>query len=254
MLRLETMSRQSSLATKLTYWINHRLNILFRGRHGVGKTAIVQKAFERAGLRWRRLSALPFKPEQIFENPSVEALFFDDLERMPKRFRSIVVDLVRNGSERLPNLKVVWAAVSVADDEFEEFDQETVEPFDVTVDVPFRLHLRTSRKSSMRRSPRRLWRGGTGYPKRRGAGFRRGRWRRRWGCLRRSAKVSWELGWIPSLQEIRRSKRQSIHPAPGATGQHDVELGMHLKCTAFHKMHRIRRNLGKFRLSQVTLK
>lgn len=36
---------------KLTYWIDHRLNILFCGQHGVGKTAIVQEAFERAGLK-----------------------------------------------------------------------------------------------------------------------------------------------------------------------------------------------------------
>ena len=46
------------------------------------------------------------------------------------------MDLVRNGSEGLPELKIVWAAVSVAEDDVDEFDLESVEPFDVTVEVP----------------------------------------------------------------------------------------------------------------------
>ncbi len=53
----------------------------------------------------------------------------------------MVFDLVRNGSEWLPELKVVWAAVSVAEDDFDELELESVEPFDVTVEVPVRLHM-----------------------------------------------------------------------------------------------------------------
>ena len=125
-----------TLSTKLTYWITNRLNVLFRGQHGVGKTAIVQEAFERAGLRWRLFTSERFKLDQIFEDASVEALLFDDLERLPKKLRGTVMDLVRDGSEKLSVLKVVWAAVSVAEEDFDEFEQESVEPFDVTVDVP----------------------------------------------------------------------------------------------------------------------
>ena len=51
------MPATPALADKLTYWIDHRLNVLFRCRHGVGKTAIVQQAFESAGLRWRKPEA-----------------------------------------------------------------------------------------------------------------------------------------------------------------------------------------------------
>lgn len=131
------MPATPTLPAKLSWWIDHRLNILFRGRHGVGKTGVVEEAFERAGLRWRRFSAQRFKLDEIFEDASVEALFFDDLERMPRRICSAVVGLVRDGSGRLPQLKVVWAAVSVAEDDVDEFDLESVEPFDVTVDVPF---------------------------------------------------------------------------------------------------------------------
>lgn len=124
---------------KLSWWIDHRLNVLFRGRHGVGKTAIVQQAFNRAGLRWQRFSVQRFKLDEIFEDASVEALFFDDLERMPRKFCSVVMDLLRNGSGRLKDLKIVWAAVNVAENDFDELEVESVEPFDVTVDVPFKL-------------------------------------------------------------------------------------------------------------------
>ena len=127
-----------TLPDKLSYWIDHRINVLFRGRHGVGKTAIVQQAFESAGLQWRRFSAQRFKLDEVFEDVSVEALFFDDLERLPKKVRGTVMDLVRDGSERLPSLKIVWGAVAVAEDDVDEFDLESVEPFDVTVDVPVR--------------------------------------------------------------------------------------------------------------------
>jgi len=131
---------------KLSWWIDHRLNVLFRGRHGVGKSAIVQQAFEAAGLRWRRFSATPpLKSEQIFEDASVEALFFDDLQLMPRKFSITVMDLLRNGSERLPNLKVVWGAVRLAvdDDDFdlEQFVSTSVEPFNVTVHIPFKPNL-----------------------------------------------------------------------------------------------------------------
>jgi hypothetical protein len=133
------MPATPTLPDKLAFWIDHRLNILFRGRHFVGKTAIVQEAFERAGLRWRRFSSARLKLDEIFEDAAVEALFFDDLERLPKKVRTVVLDLVRNGSGRLRDLKIVWAAVSVAEDEFDELEMELVEPFDVTVDVPFKL-------------------------------------------------------------------------------------------------------------------
>jgi len=83
---------------KLAYWIDHRLSILFRGRHGVGKTEIVEEAFERAGLRWRRFSSARLKLEVIFEDASVEALFFDDLERLLRKFCGGVMDLLRNGT------------------------------------------------------------------------------------------------------------------------------------------------------------
>lgn len=130
------MPATPTLPAKLSYWITHRLSILFRGRHGVGTTAIVQKAFERAGLRWRRFLSPQFKLDEVFEDATVEAIFFDDLERLPKKLRSAFMDLVRDRSERLPLLKIVWGAMSVADDDFDELEVESVEPFNVTVEVP----------------------------------------------------------------------------------------------------------------------
>jgi predicted GTPase len=32
---------------KLDFWVKNKLNVLFIGKHGVGKTAMVQSAFER---------------------------------------------------------------------------------------------------------------------------------------------------------------------------------------------------------------
>jgi hypothetical protein len=123
---------------------DHQLNVLFRGRHGVGKTSIVKAGFDHAGLRWRYFSVPTGKPEQIFDDESVEALFFDDFDRMPKKFRSVVMGLLRHKSDRLPNLKIVWAAVSVDDDDdfdLEQFDPAQADRFHVTVEIPFKPHL-----------------------------------------------------------------------------------------------------------------
>ncbi len=79
--------------------------------------------------------------EGVFEDTTVEAFFFDDLERLPKKLRNVVLSLVRNGSKRLPDLKIVWAAVGVAANNADEFDPESVEPFTVTVEVGGRLHM-----------------------------------------------------------------------------------------------------------------
>ena len=85
------------LHTKIADWNDHRLNMSFQGQHGVRKTAIVQETFERAGLRWRRFSSSRGKQPETFEDASVEAIFFNDRERLPKMLRSAVMDLVREG-------------------------------------------------------------------------------------------------------------------------------------------------------------
>ncbi|MCY3005052.1 MAG: hypothetical protein NTV29_03630 [Planctomycetota bacterium] len=123
---------------KLAWWIDHRLNVLFRGRSRDEIASIVKAALDHAGLKWHA-SPPTVSVEQILADGSIEAIFFDDIDRMPKRIRDDVLDLLRSKREDFPNLKVIWAAVSLTDDE-DEFDLETSDPahaehFDITVDV-----------------------------------------------------------------------------------------------------------------------
>ena len=39
------------------FWIENNLNVLLRGKHGVGKTAMVVDAFERNNLKYKYFSA-----------------------------------------------------------------------------------------------------------------------------------------------------------------------------------------------------
>ena len=47
---------------KLSQWINTRKNVLFVGRHGVGKTSIVKAAWDRAGFKYRMYSCATLDP------------------------------------------------------------------------------------------------------------------------------------------------------------------------------------------------
>ena len=100
---------------------------------------MVKAAFDHAGLKWHNYSTRTTGVKQILADGSVEAIFIDDIDRMPKRLRSDVLELLRSKREDYPNLKVIWAAVSMTDDE-DNFDQEVSDPaqanhFDIIVDI-----------------------------------------------------------------------------------------------------------------------
>lgn len=190
-----------NISNKLSFWIKNNLNVLFIGKHGVGKTAMVTQAFEENNLNWRYFSASTMDPwvdfvgvpkeksegrfnadqfevirelvnidhalalewieknwhlngtsaERIVENVSnrrqfnylelvrprtfatgeVEALFFDEFNRSPKKVRNAVMELLQfksiNG-EKFPNLKIVWAAINPDDDEEQNYDVEKLDP------------------------------------------------------------------------------------------------------------------------------
>jgi hypothetical protein len=129
----------SRVEDKLAWWIDNRLNVLFRRRSRAETASMVKVAFDHAGLKWLFASTPSASIEQILAGGSVDAIFFDDIDRMPKRLRNDVLDLLRSKREDFPNLKVIWAAVSLTDDG-DEFDLETSDPahaeyFDITVDV-----------------------------------------------------------------------------------------------------------------------
>lgn len=160
--------------SKLDFWINKGYNVLFVGKHGVGKTAMITQAFERAGLKWKYFSASTMDPwvdfigvpkevkddagrsylelvrPKEFQDDEVEALFFDEYNRSHKKVRNAVMELIQfksiNG-RKFNNLKIIWAAVNPDDDESQEYDVEKLDPaqedrFHVRIDVPYKPSVR----------------------------------------------------------------------------------------------------------------
>lgn len=201
---------------KLDFWIEHNLNVLLVGKHGVGKTAMVQDAFDRHKLRWRYFSASTMDPwvdfvgipremkqraeppeyrllrelnslserialtwitanwklgedqakillnhiiatsegtpvldivrPQQFANDEIDALFFDEFNRSPKKIRNAVMELIQfrsiNG-KKFNNLRFVWAAINPDDDDVLNYDVEKLDPaqidrFQISVEIPYR--------------------------------------------------------------------------------------------------------------------
>lgn len=153
---------------KLDFWIKNNYNVLLVGKHGVGKTAIIKDAFERAGLRWKYFSASTLDPwvdlvgvpkevqsengnyldlvrPKEFQYDEVDALFFDEFNRSHKKVRNAVMELLQfksiNG-KKFNNLKIVWAAVNPSNEEG-EYDVEKIDPaqedrFHIKIDVPYK--------------------------------------------------------------------------------------------------------------------
>lgn len=143
---------------KLDLWIKNGLNVLFVGKHGTGKTSMVKEAFTKNNLKWKYYSASTMDPwvdfigcpKETTENINgkdvsclklikprewasgeVEAVFFDEYNRAPKKVRNAVMELIQfksiNG-EKFPNLKIIWAAINPNDDEQNNYDVEALDP------------------------------------------------------------------------------------------------------------------------------
>ena len=146
---------ETALMRRLKVYLQNNKNVLFVGKKGVGKTSIVTALWEDAGLNYKFFSAATMDPwvdfigvprEQIgdngarwlelirpkeFQDDSIEALFFDEFNRAPKKIRNAVMELIQfksiNG-KKFKNLKVIWAAINPEDDEDEEYDVEPLDP------------------------------------------------------------------------------------------------------------------------------
>jgi len=159
--------------TKLDFWIKNNLNILFIGKHGVGKSTIVIDAFNRAGLRWKYFSASTMDPwvdfigvpkekqsedgkssylelirPKEFQDDEVEALFFDEFGRCNKKIRNAVMELLQfksiNG-KKFKNLRIIWAATNPKDEDatydVDEIDEAQADRFHVKIELPYLPHL-----------------------------------------------------------------------------------------------------------------
>ena len=151
------------------FWIENNLNVLLRGKHGVGKTAMVVDAFERNNLKYKYFSAstmdswvdfigvpkektddngnsyLDLVRPQEFQDDEVEAIFMDEFSRAHKKVRNAVMELIQfksiNG-RKFKNLKIVWAAINEDDEEFnygvDALDPAQEDRFHVHIEVPYK--------------------------------------------------------------------------------------------------------------------
>jgi hypothetical protein len=157
----------------LNFWIKNNYNVLFRGKHGVGKTATILQAFDSHNLKFQYFSASTMDPwvdfigvpkEKIdengnsyldlirpkhFQNDEVEAIFLDEFNRSSKKVRNAVMELIQfksiNG-KKFNNLKIIWAAINPEDDEENKYDVEALDPaqmdrFHVVTDIPYQPHV-----------------------------------------------------------------------------------------------------------------
>jgi MoxR-like ATPase len=144
-------------------------NVLFEGKHGVGKTAIIQSTFEAMGYKWLYFSAATLDPwvdligvpkaketkrgeELTLVRPSfvlddnIDAIFFDELNRAPDKVLNAVMELIQfksiNG-HKLKRLKVIWAAVNPWDEEntyaVNEMDPAFKDRFQIQIPVPYKV-------------------------------------------------------------------------------------------------------------------
>lgn len=153
----------------LQFWIDNSLNVLLRGKAGVGKTASILDAFKKNNIEYIYLSAstidpwvdligvpkeaespdgskyLDFVRPKLLADDKVQAIFLDEFNRSPKKVRNAVMELIQfksiNG-KKFNNLKMVWAAINPEDDEDQKYDVEPLDPaqldrFHVIYDVPY---------------------------------------------------------------------------------------------------------------------
>ena len=128
-------------------------NTLLIGRHGVGKTAMVEEVTKSLGLKlkyysastldpWADIVGIPvpdqntksldfFRPKDIED---AEFIFFDELNRAHPRVLNAVLEIVQKKSVNgvpLKNLKMVWAAINPPGDDYnvEDLDPALVDRF-----------------------------------------------------------------------------------------------------------------------------
>jgi len=144
----------------LETYIQNGFNILLQGKHGVGKTAVLNQACESLGWNLKYYSASSLDPytdlvgvpefitnehgERVLrsvrpqEINDAEVVFFDELNRAEPKVLNAVFELIQfrsiNG-EKLPNLKCVVAAQNPPDGDY------TVEPLDPALADRFQIFL-----------------------------------------------------------------------------------------------------------------
>lgn len=160
------------------FWIKNKLNVLFVGGHGIGKTTMITQAFEKFGLKNRYFSASTMDPwvdfigvpkevcdetgeylelvkPKDFRDDNIEALFFDEYNRAPKKVQNAVMELIQfksiNG-RRFDNLQMIWAAINENSEKGNEYNVDKLDPaqidrFHVIVQLPSKPQIAYFKKS-----------------------------------------------------------------------------------------------------------
>ena len=153
---------------KLVQYFKLGKNVMLEGKHGTGKTSLIQKVFGENCNKWLYFSGstldpwvdfvgvpkeiekdgqhvLSFVLPEKMADTSVEAIFIDEYNRSHKKVRNAAMELIQfksiNG-RKFPNLKVVWAAINPSDDEDESYDVENLDAaqadrFQIKIKVPY---------------------------------------------------------------------------------------------------------------------
>lgn len=154
----------------LQNFIRRNRNVLFIGKHGVGKTTLIMEAFKAENLTYKIFNAATMDPftdfigiprEQTdssgsyleyvkpkdFRDGNVQAIFFDEVNRGHKAVTNQILELVQfrtlNGVP-MPNLRFVWAAMNPGEDslsdvtyDVEPFDQAKMDRFHYIINLPY---------------------------------------------------------------------------------------------------------------------
>lgn len=156
----------------LDFFIEFKLNAMFRGLHGTGKTSMMVEAMERNGIPYRYFSAPTMDPwvdfigvpkvvwdeekkmellrliiPEQFALGTYQCLIFDEINRAKPATRNAIMELTQfktiNGS-KFNGIEFIWGAMNPEETEDADlsYDVEVLDPaqkdrFQVFVDVPF---------------------------------------------------------------------------------------------------------------------
>ena len=155
----------------LELYADNGVNVMFSGRHGVGKTEIIKKVFNKKFKdKWLYYSAstmdawvhfigapkavtrsdgsevLKIIPPENLADDNIEALFFDELNRASDATLHAIMELIQfrsiNG-RKFTNLKVIWAAINPHDEEgtysVTKLDPAHIDRFPIFISIPYKL-------------------------------------------------------------------------------------------------------------------
>jgi len=162
---------------KFDFWIQNNYNVLFTGKHGVGKTARIIDAFNRNNIKYKYFSASTLDPwvdfvgvpkevkgengnsyldlirPKSFSEDEVEAIFLDEYNRSFPKVRNATMELIQfksiNG-KKFKNLRFIWAAINPENEEGDAtnpiYDVEKLDPaqkdrFEIQVNVPYKADI-----------------------------------------------------------------------------------------------------------------